>query len=177
MLISFALVGKNSLLASEPGSRADHKNTSPKLATRSLNAKKHTVLYVDDNAANLLLVQRIMRLRADIDLSCAMNGKGGLSMVKELRPDLVLLDLQMPDLPGDQILQALKSDAATREIPVVMVSGDVNPAHHKKAAEHHAAGNHEKAAHHAHTARGHHEQSAEHAKEASKHHVAEHGAK
>ena len=97
-----------------------------------MSAKKHTVLYVDDNAANLLLVQRIMRLRADVDLSCAMNGREGLSMAKELRPDLVLLDLQMPDLPGDQVLQALKSDAATREIPVVMVSGDVNPAQTKK---------------------------------------------
>ena len=97
-----------------------------------MNKEKFAVLYVDDNAENLRLVEQIMELRPDVELSCAMSGKEGLSMAKESRPDLILLDLQMPDLPGDQVLQALKSEAATREIPVVMVSADVNPAQTKR---------------------------------------------
>ena len=86
------------------------------------------MLYVDDNDANLQLVEQIMELRADVELFCALNGTQGLSMARERHFDLVLLDLQMPDLSGDMVLQALKSDAATREVPVLMVSADVNPA-------------------------------------------------
>ena len=98
----------------------------------NLNAKKYAVLYVDDNDANLRLVEGIMEQRTDVDLTCALSGQNGLSMARELLPDLVLLDLQMPDLSGDLVLKALKADAATREIPVVMVSADVNPAQTRK---------------------------------------------
>lgn len=90
------------------------------------------MLYVDDNDANLRLVELMMELRADVDLSCALSGQGGLKAARELHPDLILLDLQIPDLPGDQVLRALKSDPATHEIPVIMVSADVSPAQTKK---------------------------------------------
>lgn len=97
-----------------------------------MSEKKYAVLYVDDNDANLRLVELMMELRADVDLSCALSGQGGLKAARELHPDLILLDLQIPDLPGDQVLRALKSDPATHEIPVIMVSADVSPAQTKK---------------------------------------------
>ena len=56
-----------------------------------------------------------------------MQGRSGLDLARERRPDLILLDLHLPDLPGDALLQALKEDERTREIPVIMVSADATP--------------------------------------------------
>ena len=85
------------------------------------------MLYVDDNDTNLQLVEQIMELRSDVELFCSLSGRHGLSMAAERHFELVLLDLQMPDLPGVEVLRALKSNAATHEIPVVMVSTEVSP--------------------------------------------------
>ena len=53
-----------------------------------------------------------------------MQGRLGLDMAREHRPDLILLDLQLPDLPGDELLQQLQTDETTRGIPVIMVTAD-----------------------------------------------------
>ncbi len=53
-----------------------------------------------------------------------MQGMLGLDMASEHRPDLILLDLQLPDMPGDELLRRLQADEKTRHIPVVMVSAD-----------------------------------------------------
>ena len=90
------------------------------------------MLYVDDDHRNLQLVEQIMELRPGVELFCALSGREGLNMAGGRHLDLVLLDLQMPDLPGDEVLRALKAGAATRAIPVVMLSADVNPAQTRK---------------------------------------------
>ena len=87
----------------------------------------HTVLYIEDNFSNLTLVQAIFAQRSGIKLLTAMQGRSGLEMAQRRRPDLILLDLHLPDLAGDTLLQALKEDDRTREIPVVMVSADATP--------------------------------------------------
>lgn len=91
------------------------------------NPATHKVLYVEDNFSNLTLVQAILAQRSGIELLSAMQGRSGLELARERRPDLILLDLHLPDLPGDTLLQALKEDERTREIPVVMVSADATP--------------------------------------------------
>jgi PAS domain S-box-containing protein len=86
-----------------------------------------TILYVEDNLSNLELVQRILGRRPSVRLLTAMQGRLGLQFAREHRPDLILLDLHLPDLSGDTVLQQLQSDPQTSGIPVVMVSADATP--------------------------------------------------
>ena len=84
-----------------------------------------TVLYVEDNLSNFSLVEQTLEvLRPETRLLAAMQGRLGLDMAVEHRPDLILLDLQLPDIPGDELLRRLRADEKTREIPVVMISAD-----------------------------------------------------
>jgi signal transduction histidine kinase len=82
------------------------------------------VLYIEDNLANFSLVHRLLT-PLEIDLMPAMQGQLGLDLAREHRPDLVLLDMHLPDIPGQEVLQQLRSDPATSHIPVVIVSADV----------------------------------------------------
>ena len=91
-------------------------------ATRPVAA--HKVLYVEDNLSNLTLIQAILAKRMDIELFSALCGADGWKLAREHQPELILLDLQLPDLAGDEVLRALKADSTTRDIPVVMVSAD-----------------------------------------------------
>jgi CheY-like chemotaxis protein/HPt (histidine-containing phosphotransfer) domain-containing protein len=83
-----------------------------------------TLLYIEDNPSNLLLVERIFRDRGDVDLHTAIRGQQGLEMVRAVMPGLILLDLHLPDMPGAEVLEALRSDPLTAAIPVVVVSAD-----------------------------------------------------
>jgi CheY-like chemotaxis protein len=83
-----------------------------------------TVLYIEDNASNLQLVKRIFRDRDDIALHTALRGQEGLDIARVLMPGLILLDLHLPDMPGVDVLDALRSDPLTAGIPVVAVSAD-----------------------------------------------------
>jgi PAS domain S-box-containing protein len=82
------------------------------------------VLYVEDNPVNALLVEQLLARWPDVRLVVAGDGTGGLRQARELRPDVLLLDMQLPDMDGIQVLQRLKADAATRDIPVVVLSTD-----------------------------------------------------
>jgi PAS domain S-box-containing protein len=89
--------------------------------TRQANA---TVLYIEDNVSNATLVQRILERRPGITLMDAIQGRLGLELARQHRPDLILLDLHLPDLPGAEVLRLLREDAATADIPVAVVSAD-----------------------------------------------------
>jgi CheY-like chemotaxis protein len=83
-----------------------------------------TVLYVEDNAANLRLVQRVFERHVDIELIFATEGLAGIALARVRRPALVLLDLNLPDINGDEVLRRLGADPETSTIPVVIVSAD-----------------------------------------------------
>ena len=87
-------------------------------------ATTHTLLYIEDQDLNLRLVERILQPRPGCRLLTAMLGHLGLQLAREQHPDLILLDINLPDLSGDEVLRLLKEDPATRDIPVVMVSAD-----------------------------------------------------
>ncbi|MGQ0569922.1 MAG: ATP-binding protein [Armatimonadota bacterium] len=87
-----------------------------------------TVLYIEDNLSNLELIERILARRPAVKLLSAMQGRLGLSLAREHRPDLILLDIHLPDIPGDEILHRLQADPKTRLIPVVVMSSDPTPA-------------------------------------------------
>lgn len=85
---------------------------------------RRTLLYIEDQDLNLRLVERILNPRPQYRLLTATLGKTGLEIARTQQPDLILLDLNLPDMTGDDVLHRLKSDASIRHIPVVMVSAD-----------------------------------------------------
>jgi PAS domain S-box-containing protein len=85
------------------------------------------VLYIEDNLSNLRLVERVLGRRPQTTLLSAMQGQLGLDLAREHRPDLILLDLHLPDIPGDEVLRRLLEEPRTRQIPVVILSADATP--------------------------------------------------
>jgi PAS domain S-box-containing protein len=84
----------------------------------------HTILYVEDNLSNLELIQRLLARRPGVKLLPAMQGRIGLDLAREHHPDMILLDLRLPDIPGSEVLRRLRQDPETRGIPVVVISAD-----------------------------------------------------
>lgn len=88
-------------------------------------AKRMNVLYVEDDPLNVRLIEGILVHRPGVRLLSATDARSGLRLVHESSPDLVILDLGLPDRPGAELLDNMKADPATAEIPVVVVSSDV----------------------------------------------------
>ena len=82
------------------------------------------ILYIEDNLSNLTLVEQMLAEQPHIELLTAMQGDLGIDLARKHRPDLILLDLHLPDLRGHQVLARLRQDKLTREIPVVVISAD-----------------------------------------------------
>jgi CheY-like chemotaxis protein/nitrogen-specific signal transduction histidine kinase len=91
-------------------------------------ARQHTVLYVEDNPANLKLVQEIVRFRPDLRLVSAPDGHFGLSLARSQRPDVILMDLNLPGLSGLEVLAQLRREPETARIPAIAVSANAMPA-------------------------------------------------
>ena len=90
--------------------------------------KGPTVLYIEDNPSNHALVEQILELqRPTFRLLGAMLGRLGLDMAREHLPELILLDLHLPDVTGEEVLQELRANESTHDIPVIMVSADATP--------------------------------------------------
>jgi PAS domain S-box-containing protein len=102
---------------------ASAKRNVPESANGS-NAKKRTILYVEDNLSNLTLIEQVLAEQPHIQLITAMQGKLGIELARRHAPDLILLDLHLPDLPGWEVLSRLQGDKVTRDIPVVIISAD-----------------------------------------------------
>jgi len=81
-----------------------------------------SVLYVEDNPVNVVLVQQLLQRWPQVRLHIAETGGAGIEMARARRPDLVLLDMQLPDMDGLAVLDALRADATTATLPVIMVS-------------------------------------------------------
>jgi len=86
-----------------------------------------TVVYIEDNISNFELMERVLERRPGIRLVGAAHGQMGLDLVRTERPDLVLLDLHLPDMRGEDILRRLWEDPVTRAIPVAVLSADATP--------------------------------------------------
>ena len=83
-----------------------------------------TVLYIEDNPSNLRLLERVFANRPEVKLISATMGRLGLELARAHRPELILLDLHLPDIPGADVLRSLREDPVTAQIPVVVVSAD-----------------------------------------------------
>lgn len=91
-----------------------------------------TVLYIEDNPINTMLVERVLRARPGVVFDSAPDGRTGLDRAERLQPDLVLLDLELPDISGEQVLAGLRAGPHTRTVPVVVISADIDPAVHHR---------------------------------------------
>ena len=85
-----------------------------------------TVLYVEDNVGNVRLLERLLVHRPNIRLLTTLEGSVGVELARQHRPDLILLDVHMPDLSGFEVLELLRADEQTASIPVVMLSADAS---------------------------------------------------
>jgi PAS domain S-box-containing protein len=103
--------------ASAPGSHTAKPQTTS-------SCGKRTLLYIEDNLSNLTLVREVFAEQPDIELVSAMQGQFGLDLARKHLPDLILLDVHLPDLPGSEVLTELRRDETTRDIPVVVISAD-----------------------------------------------------
>lgn len=83
-----------------------------------------TVLYIEDNADNIRLIERLLKRRPHTELHVAMNGRDGVQAAIDQRPGLILLDNRLPDATGSEILRQLASAEATAGIPVIILTGD-----------------------------------------------------
>jgi len=94
------------------------------LDTPIMGVESHTILYIEDNLANFELIKQVLSEEKQIALVWAMQGSTGLDLARQQQPDLILLDLHLPDMHGHDILTQLRGEEATRDIPVVIISAD-----------------------------------------------------
>jgi CheY-like chemotaxis protein len=97
-------------------------------STDSITRPPAKILYIEDNVANLALVETILAERSEITLLSAVLGQIGIDLAVEHLPDLLLLDMHLPDVQGEEVLRRIKGDPRTCDIPVVVVSADATPA-------------------------------------------------
>jgi CheY-like chemotaxis protein len=97
--------------------------------------RQHTLLYVEDNPANLQLVEQIVARRPDLRLLTAMNGHSGIAVARESQPDAILMDINLPDISGIEALRLLRGYSGTSHIPVVAVTANAMPRDIKKGLD------------------------------------------
>lgn len=83
------------------------------------------ILYIEDNPSNFKLVERVLTRRPNVELLTAMDGQEGLDKARDENPNLILLDLHLPDIHGSEVLRRIQDDPATEQTPVVIISADV----------------------------------------------------
>ncbi|MEO8143108.1 MAG: PAS domain S-box protein [Betaproteobacteria bacterium] len=101
--------------------------TAPARPETPKGAPTHTLLYVEDNPANLQLVEKIITRRPDIRLLSARNGNQGIELARAQRPDVILMDINLPGMSGIKAMQILRADAVTAHIPIVALSANAIP--------------------------------------------------
>ena len=114
-------------LTAEPRRAAAAKPTAVAQAQVQAGAQLRTLLYVEDNPANLMLVEDLIARRPDIRLLSATDGNGGIKIARASRPDMILMDINLPGISGIQALKILRADPATAHIPVVALSANAIP--------------------------------------------------
>jgi PAS domain S-box-containing protein len=105
---------------------AESARLVPQPHTWDLGAAR--ILYVEDNLSNLELVESILSRSPGVELIPAMQGSLALELATRHDPDVVLLDLDLPDITGEEVLRLLRADPRTRAIPVIVLSADATPA-------------------------------------------------
>jgi signal transduction histidine kinase/ActR/RegA family two-component response regulator len=97
-----------------------HRSASADMALR-------TLLYVEDNPANLELVEQLIARRRDLRLLSATDGDLGIQFARTCQPDVILMDINLPGISGIDAMRALRADASTAHIPIIALSANAVP--------------------------------------------------
>ncbi len=97
--------------------------------TSAVPTKTFRVLLVENNLTTLDLVERVLSRRPGTEVFAAMQGGLGVDLAREHVPDMILLDLYLPDMTGDVVLDRLTEDPATASIPVAVIGAEAPPQH------------------------------------------------
>ena len=89
--------------------------------------RARTLVYVEDNPANLKLVEQLILRRPELGLLTAINGRRGIELICASQPDVILMDINLPDISGIEVLKILRANPATAHIPVVALSANAMP--------------------------------------------------
>jgi CheY-like chemotaxis protein len=100
---------------------------APVSALADAEGLKRTLLYVEDNPANLELVEQLIARRQDLRLLSAADGDLGIEFARAYLPDIILMDIHLPGISGLEAMQILKLDPATSHIPVIALSANAVP--------------------------------------------------
>ncbi len=95
----------------------------------------HKLLYIEDNPANLKLVEQIIARHSDMLLLTSVNGRSGVELAHSFLPDVILMDINLPDISGFEALKILLADPQTAKIPVVAISANAMPSDISKGLE------------------------------------------
>jgi CheY-like chemotaxis protein len=135
-------VGKGSVfwmdlnLTTEPQAVASAaESTDAARAPGREGGQTYTLLYVEDNPANLMLVEDLIGRRADIRLLSARDGNRGIEIARASHPDVILMDINLPGISGITALKILALDPTTAHIPVVALSANAMPRDIEKGLE------------------------------------------
>ncbi len=91
------------------------------------DGSKPSLLYVEDNPANLRLVEQVLRFHADLHLLAAHDGIQGVALARAEKPDVILMDMNLPGLSGAEAQRILREDPATRHIPIIALTANAMP--------------------------------------------------
>lgn len=91
-------------------------------ALERLDERVRSIAIVDDNPDAARLIRRILQAKGSYQIFEAHNGRDGLTLIQSQRPDLVVLDLMMPEMDGFAVLDVLRADQSTRDIPVIVIT-------------------------------------------------------
>jgi PAS domain S-box-containing protein len=108
------------LLAPEITLPADH---SPRLRGEN-NSATYTLLYVEDNPANLILVEQIIEGHSHVNMLSARDGNHGVALARAHHPDVILMDINLPGISGIEAMNILRKDQATKHIPIIALSAN-----------------------------------------------------
>jgi signal transduction histidine kinase/CheY-like chemotaxis protein/HAMP domain-containing protein len=114
-------------IAEGPKEQVERAGDAPPPVDLAASRRAKLVLYVEDNIPNLKLIERLLAHRPEVRLLPTMQGRLGLDLARQHPPSLILLDLHLPDMQGDEFLRRLREDPDTRDIPVVVITADATP--------------------------------------------------
>jgi len=119
-----------------PQLSVDHVEPSIEIQTHiKQGAPLRTLLYVEDNPANLKLVEQLIARRPEMRLLTAVNGNIGIELARNHLPEVILMDINLPGINGIQALKILREDPAMAHIPVLAISANAMPSDVKKGME------------------------------------------
>jgi len=104
-------------------------------AAAHASSRQRTLLYVEDNPANLALVEQLIARRSDLKLLTAIDGYLGIQLARAFQPDVILMDINLPGISGFGALKILREDPATAHIPVIALSANAVPRDIEKGME------------------------------------------